>query len=1311
MTKTTAQRKRHLALLHEMIVEYRLDEALRRTAAPVLTTPTLPQEVIERILELEMDLERLLFFLEKETTLSASSFDLLWSWAHSEIWIVRRERDVAHLTKRGRALKTLTKGMPREDLEAWALARGLSCWLDVPLVAFTQMFEYMRFALDVSPQSALLWASVGDALDPAHHVRLDSSLQGWFAEEARRRLREYAKQATTQPLSPALRASIEDPERAEAAHPKLEPVLQSALKARATMARQAALLPEVFVSRYTSLKLDDLSNHLELTARCEAPCGAHPSPTHVHLDLNEPPYAVLCSCVHNPQRACPLKLMALDQFLEVLLKDTSPKPTKARLDLVSQIVSTLGVPTWRRQVDRVMRALDPEALLPEELSGMPAWLGWCIKGEFGYDMTIYPAMVRHKKRGAGVIAKRLHVTLDHLEEVEDPAERARLKLWLSMHQYASSSPSWADELLLLPELVGHPHVYQQDSTSTPCEVSSEDIKLHAGPSEEGDDDGSVEMRFYVGQERLGEAQLERIRREMHESGVMVASFRVDKDRAKLKLWRVSRRVLKALESFSLSQIVLPKTAVEYLVEGVTSSRGAQRDVELHESLRGERVEAHDLLLVRLSFRARVFSLELRAQALEGGASHHPGDGPRTIYATREASPIFAERDLGAEVQRATELLEELGIAYDHGALMTYQSDDAQRSLEIIEQLRELAASKGRVRLVWDTKPVQASRETESSRLTLKLSITKRLLRLGGELKLDQGSVPIEQLLAAAREQQRWVEVGEHQWIKLDASLKRDLERIALLSPGGELSALASPALLQLREQGVTLEGPPEWLTMLDAIEQARELTVELPQGLAATLRPYQVEGFEWMARLAHWAPGACLADDMGLGKTVQALALLLRRAEQGAALVVAPTSLGFNWAREAERFAPALKLLRVRSGAEASTLKSALKERGGLSHQVVVASYDLVARNLEHFDAIAWHTLVLDEAQAIKNSATKRARAIHALEVPFTLALTGTPLENHTGELWSLMRALVPGLLGSKASFRERFQLPIERDHDPAARATLSMLATPFILRRLKGQVAQDLPSRSDVLVDVELGDKERRLYDELHRALLIELADPKRRARGEQADQGAEAQQRFQILAAITRLRQAACHPKLYLESTKLKSTKLAVLTERLVALKEEGYRALVFSQFTSLLKLAREELEQAGLSVAYLDGSLSAKGREQAVEAFQAGEHDAFLLSIKAGGVGLNLTAASSVFLLDPWWNPAVEDQATDRAHRIGQSEPVTVYRLVSRGTIEESIYALHAEKRALLDGVLGEHGAVSKALSAEDLRALLEHVQGEV
>jgi SNF2 family DNA or RNA helicase len=358
-------------------------------------------------------------------------------------------------------------------------------------------------------------------------------------------------------------------------------------------------------------------------------------------------------------------------------------------------------------------------------------------------------------------------------------------------------------------------------------------------------------------------------------------------------------------------------------------------------------------------------------------------------------------------------------------------------------------------------------------------------------------------------------------------------------------------------------------------------------------------------------------------------------------------------------------------------------------------SYGLLVRDVASLGAISFGTLVVDEAQALKNPNTRRARAARTLNAGFRIALSGTPLENHLGELWSLFAVIFPGLLGSWEQFRERYAAPIERCGDHDASAALSRVLRPFLLRRTKQEVARELPSRTEIQVPVVLSREEWTLYEDARLAAVAEV--------NAQAGDVRDEQRRFQVLAALTRLRLLASHPRLYDGQSNVASSKLRRLLELLEELRSEGHRALVFSQFTTHLALVREELERAGFTYQYLDGSTPAGERARRIEAFQGGEGVVFLISLKAGGTGINLTAADYVIHLDPWWNPAVEDQATDRAHRIGQARPVTVYRLVARGTIEEQILLLHQDKRALVAGVLeGADGAAR--LTAKELMALL-------
>jgi SNF2 family DNA or RNA helicase len=556
-----------------------------------------------------------------------------------------------------------------------------------------------------------------------------------------------------------------------------------------------------------------------------------------------------------------------------------------------------------------------------------------------------------------------------------------------------------------------------------------------------------------------------------------------------------------------------------------------------------------------------------------------------------------------------------------------------------------------------------------------------------------------QLFDAVLSGRTFVRVGDRAFLKLSEELRKRIldasDAVWVGRAGLELSTASAPALESLFDGLEEASLCAEFEQMRARIARATGLQIRLPRGLSADLRDYQKEGFRWLSRLAEWRMGGVLADDMGLGKTLQALAVLLRRKDEGPALVIAPTSVCFNWIREAERFAPDLVFHELRESVDWEASIAALG-----AGDVLLASYGITVRNIDALSGRRFATLVLDEAQAIKNAVSQRAQAVRRLEADFRFALTGTPLENHLGELWSLMRIVTPGLLGSWEQFRARFAIPIERHGRTDRRQALSRLLRPYVLRRTKAQVAPELPPRTEVRHDVVLGDAERSLYDAARAAILKRLARPEPAAGSAHAP-GSD--RRFEVFAALTRLRQLACHPRLVDGRFEGSSAKLDALMHLLRELADEGHRALVFSQFTSHLALVREVLDAEKIEYVYLDGETPARERAVRVDRFQNSEVPFFLISLKAGGTGLNLMAADYVIHLDPWWNPAVEDQATDRAHRIGKTKPVTVIRLVARGTVEDAILALHADKRALVADVLDGTGAAAK-LGIDELVGLI-------
>ncbi|MEY2689701.1 MAG: hypothetical protein RL375_3900, partial [Pseudomonadota bacterium] len=513
---------------------------------------------------------------------------------------------------------------------------------------------------------------------------------------------------------------------------------------------------------------------------------------------------------------------------------------------------------------------------------------------------------------------------------------------------------------------------------------------------------------------------------------------------------------------------------------------------------------------------------------------------------------------------------------------------------------------------------------------------------------------------------------------------------------GGTGALRLPAVaagwLSATLDGAALSTDGAYRDRVETLVRAQHWQPRLPGTLQAELRPYQLEGYQWAMRLAEAGLGAVLADDMGLGKTLQAIAVMLERAAGGAALVVAPTSLIGNWAAELRRFAPSLE---VHVFAEGD--RDALIEQAGAA-EVVLISYQLQLLHSEALIARRWHTLVLDEAQAIKNAAAKRSQAAFELQADFRLALSGTPIENRLAELWAIMRVCNPGLLGTPAQFNARFAGPIERDRQTGPRRTLRRLIAPFVLRRTKAQVLDDLPPRTELLLRVQGNETEVAHYEALRRQAVVEAHEAMSGA--------ASAQAHFNILAQLTKLRRAACDPRLVTPDLKQPGAKVTAFAELAAELVANGHKALVFSQFVDFLTLLREPLDAAGIAYQYLDGSTPGPERSRRVAAFQAGEGELFLISLKAGGFGLNLTVADYVVIADPWWNPAAEDQASGRAHRIGQLRPVTVYRLVNTGTLEERIVALHDSKRELADSVLEADGDADTLgpLKADELMALM-------
>jgi superfamily II DNA or RNA helicase len=565
--------------------------------------------------------------------------------------------------------------------------------------------------------------------------------------------------------------------------------------------------------------------------------------------------------------------------------------------------------------------------------------------------------------------------------------------------------------------------------------------------------------------------------------------------------------------------------------------------------------------------------------------------------------------------------------------------------------------------------------------------------LRGEVDYDGATASLPELLAAVRRGDSMVVLGDgtfgllpEEWLERFAPLaglgtKGDGHLRFRRNQAGLLDALlAAQPDVRVDEVFARLR---DQMRRFHGIQAAPQ-----PAGFVGQLREYQREGLGWMEFLREFGFGGCLADDMGVGKTAQVLALLETRRTQakGPSLVVAPRSLMFNWREEAARFTPRLRVL--------EHIGTARDEGLIAQYDLVLTTYGTMLRDAPTLAQIEFDYVVLDEAQAVKNASTATAKAVRLLRGQHRLALSGTPVENHLGELWSLFEFLNPGMLGEAKVLQLAGGLA--RNPSDEARRLLAQALRPFILRRTKQQVARELPEKTEQTIFCELQGAQKKQYDELRRHYRAALLS--------RVDQQGLGRSKMHVLEALLRLRQAACHPGL-LDAKRIREpgAKIDTLLAQLSELREEGHKALVFSQFTSLLAILRVNLDAEGVRYEYLDGAT--RNRQAHVEAFQNDpDCGLFLISLKAGGLGLNLTAAEYVFLLDPWWNPAVEAQAVDRAHRIGQTRPVFAYRLIARDTVEEKVLELQKTKRSLADAILGEDNSLIRDLKREDLELLL-------
>lgn len=739
---------------------------------------------------------------------------------------------------------------------------------------------------------------------------------------------------------------------------------------------------------------------------------------------------------------------------------------------------------------------------------------------------------------------------------------------------------------------------------------------------------------------------------------------------------------------------IPSTAAVSLKKAIKSLNGIVdvKDGDLDTLLKPAAM-SKGLIAVRITPKKNEYAVSLMASAMEDGrARFSPAEGGSLVYDEVDNITHTINRDLNKERENY-----DLLMGYMEDELMCEFDFPTETTVYSAESLLHLLAyvydNQDRFFVEWpEGRPLHFKGDVRSGDITVNVKSETEWFTMDGKVTTNTLNLTLEALIRSCcgTQIEGFVKISDEEYIRMSEELKRHIAALDSLSakkdrkrviPKFQVGALASMIRnLRFKEDG-------GYTDFMERTREAYNVNPDVPKTLNAKLRDYQVEGFRWICRLSAWGAGACLADDMGLGKTIQAITFLLHKASEGPSLVIAPKSILPNWENEIARFAPTLQCINLNT--EKNRWEAVDNAREA---DVILCTYGILGTEEYAIKNKKWNVVCLDEAHTIKNRNTIASRVAMDLIAASRLILTGTPLQNNLSELWNLFQFINPGLLGTWSVFRDSFMIPsLDREH----RDLLKEMTMPFILRRRKQDVLTELPEKIISEKKIDLTDNEQRVYEEMRRRAEVKFKDYKTRAERSEAKT-----LDINFFTELMHLREAACSMKLVFDEWTEKSSKLIALMEILDTLmSDDNNNVIVFSQFTSFLDLIKPELKQRKMPFLYLDGQTPLNKRKQYVDDFQSGKCRLFLSSLKAGGFGINLTQANYVILLDPWWNPSVENQAMDRAHRIGQKRVVTVIRLVSAQTIEEKILNLHKEKQKLTDDILEGTGESSK-LTYEDV-----------
>ena len=972
------------------------------------------------------------------------------------------------------------------------------------------------------------------------------------------------------------------------------------------------------------------------------------------------------------------------QLSDLVAKFTSNTVYQKRADAIKKELGSFYISDlyekkaeWKYLLDALNLLAPPEEQKSEEKDGSLRliWIFYLDEYFEGCRLEAIEQTYHSKKgwlAGKAVSLRRLKNETDSLPYLSDMDKNILSTFLFFSNDFKLSSKTFK-------AMVGHPHLYYTSKNSH--------VQL---------EEGKPELRVLD----ISETELKIT---LHPPDkIERAPFAIVRESpTKFKYIEFTQEHNKMLSIIGYKGLIIPKSAKDEVLNTLGALSGLitiQSDIGGHHSSNAEIVEPNSTLHIQLY---PLGPMDIKVTVLcrpfgEQGPYYKPVGAGKVLMMEIEGKKLQTTRNFEEEQNAIDALLQSCPI------LSIFPNDNFEWIFKepenCLQALLEFQALGDQVVIEWpEGEKFKIKKSVSTSSFKMGIKRDQNWFSVSGELAIDDTEVLQMQTLLELLDQSkgRFVKLNDGSFLALTLEFKKQLEDIKAISEhtknGYRISNLATPLLEDMASQVAELKADVDWKKQVKKLKDLKDFQPKLPSTFQATLREYQKEGFEWLSKLSKWGVGACLADDMGLGKTIQALTVLLEHAPHGPSLVIAPTSVCMNWHNEVLLHAPTLNTIQFGSG-DRERMIDKLRP-----FDLLVCTYGMIqqAEVAEILKKVKWKVIVLDEAQAIKNMSTKRSQAVMSLEADFKLITTGTPIENHLGELWNLFRFLNPGLLGSLESFNQRFAIPIERNKDKEAGNRLKRLIQPFILRRMKNEVLLELPEKTDITLQVELSEKERAFYEALRLNAIHSLTKTNFK----------DGQKHLQILAEIMKLRRACCNTKLVQNGkVEIPSAKLTAFTEILEELLENKHKALVFSQFVDHLSIVKDHLDSLKVSYQYLDGSTPMKERTKRVNAFQAGEGEVFLISLKAGGSGLNLTAADYVIHLDPWWNPAVEDQASDRAHRIGQKRPVTVYRIVAKDTIEEKIIDLHKHKRDLANSLLDETDMSGK-ISADELLNLLK------